>query len=417
MMIIQFIINFLLAYICDIAIQKKNKNRIFSVLLLGSIISSFTLLQKGELRYTYILGINMLMLLLFLGLWYLKKEKLNEAMQIFVPTAVYHLCNTFVTILFSLSSPQDYLAAEISFMTNLMLFIVSLVLFLLRKTRNIELSAMLMTSWRGIVFIIFAINSIANIELNSLSSNTIQSDDIFWIFIMLLQIMGMICLLFHDVQKENNRLIHTQLELEAFKNGKENYQKDIEFYNKLHTLKHDMKHIYRYMDELIKQKDLKTLQSVVEKNMELIQSDHLYKLANHTIMDMVLKDKKTYADDHGISFESDIRLPQQVEMEDLDIYILLSNLLDNALQHCDMKHPYVKIKGEIKDEYICFKTMNSITESVLQNNPSFITTKSDKENHGYGLASIHQIVNKYDGMFIHHEEDNMLICEAICKIA
>ena len=83
--------------------------------------------------------------------------------------------------------------------------------------------------------------------------------------------------------------------------------------------------------------------------------------------------------DSGISFESDIRLPQQVEMEDLDIYILLSNLLDNALQHCDMNHPYVKIKGEIRDEYICFKSMNSITESVLQNNPSFITTKSDKD--------------------------------------
>jgi hypothetical protein len=50
---------------------------------------------------------------------------------------------------------------------------------------------------------------------------------------------------------------------------------------------------------------------------------------------------------------------------------------------------------------------------VLKTNPDLISTKSEKDLHGFGIKSIRSIVEKYDGFFNFYEMDNRIFFEVL----
>ena len=96
----------------------------------------------------------------------------------------------------------------------------------------------------------------------------------------------------------------------------------------------------------------------------------------------------------------------------MDISIILSNLLDNAIES--------SLKQEPVNRFIdiqMFKRMgmnniiirNYIGTSVLRNNPQLNTTNKDDTGHGYGIKSIKKLVEKYNGDINITEENNYFV--------
>ena len=96
----------------------------------------------------------------------------------------------------------------------------------------------------------------------------------------------------------------------------------------------------------------------------------------------------------------------------MDMSILLSNLLDNAMNGCeDSDNPGIDLEISRKKSYIRIKVKNSIPTSVLLNNPELKTTQPEQSMHGYGIVSIREISSKYGGNVIFREEGKMFIAE------
>jgi sensor histidine kinase YesM len=92
--------------------------------------------------------------------------------------------------------------------------------------------------------------------------------------------------------------------------------------------------------------------------------------------------------------------------------ILLSNLLDNAINGCQYSdEPRIDLEITRKKAYVQIIIKNSIPNSVLLQNPDLNTTKLEKSMHGYGIASIREISSKYDGTVNFREENDMFIAE------
>ena len=95
-----------------------------------------------------------------------------------------------------------------------------------------------------------------------------------------------------------------------------------------------------------------------------------------------------------------------------DMGILMYNLMTNAIEATSMAD-----KKEIDLEignyhgYLKCKMSNTVQESVLKKNPKLKTSKKDKEYHGFGLESIHQVIEKYNGHYDHWEADGKFIQE------
>lgn len=67
--------------------------------------------------------------------------------------------------------------------------------------------------------------------------------------------------------------------------------------------------------------------------------------------------------------------------------------------------------------YLSIVIGNKIEKSVLSVNSSLKTSKSNKEQHGFGIQSVKQIADKYYGMTDFYEQDNMFYADIMLKKA
>lgn len=104
-------------------------------------------------------------------------------------------------------------------------------------------------------------------------------------------------------------------------------------------------------------------------------------------------------------------LPVNFIMNDYDITQLFSNLFKNAFEAASscVETKIVSIDIRQSAHYILIYVRNSFS-SVEE---KFKTTKMDKDNHGFGLEKIEEIVKKYKGEFTTAIEDDEFISEII----
>jgi len=89
----------------------------------------------------------------------------------------------------------------------------------------------------------------------------------------------------------------------------------------------------------------------------------------------------------------------------------LGNILDNAIEACEQLSSEKTI--ELKMRCINGMLYISCKNPTEQNDVSLLTTKSDKEQHGFGTVSINKIANKYGGYANFKIEEGLFVCEII----
>ncbi len=119
-------------------------------------------------------------------------------------------------------------------------------------------------------------------------------------------------------------------------------------------------------------------------------------------MNYVLTLKKQEAIERGVDFDATINIPSPIPMEDADLYLLLSNLLDNAIQHIGIRR---KISVEIisLEDRLSFRVINSADIKVLDSNNSIKYRPSEK--HGYGIMTVRTLLSKYGGTLFLDQDD------------
>lgn len=99
-------------------------------------------------------------------------------------------------------------------------------------------------------------------------------------------------------------------------------------------------------------------------------------------------------------------------ISDMDISILLSNILDNAINGCiGADSPEMELIIGTRKSFTYIIVKNSIPSSVLLKNPNLETTSKDRSIHGFGIMSIKKIAEKYSGSVDFREENNTFITE------
>ena len=119
---------------------------------------------------------------------------------------------------------------------------------------------------------------------------------------------------------------------------------------------------------------------------------------------------------NGIDFKLEIE-SNFAGFDDTDICVLLSNLLDNAIEASQSvpESPMITLTVTNKQNYLCILVRNRIMESVLAKNGQLKTTKRNKKNHGLGLYSVGQIVDKYEGMKNFYEKNGYFVADIWLK--
>lgn len=196
-------------------------------------------------------------------------------------------------------------------------------------------------------------------------------------------------------------LLHKK-EHEQYELSKEN----IELINrKCHDLKHQIRAI-RNMDK----EDIDKYLEEVENSVRIYES--IAKTGNE-VLDTILTEKSLYCTDHNITVSCVADGSQMHFINTVDLYSLLGNALDNAIEavekFTDKDKRIIDVLIYRQQQFLAINITNPAPEVLEYMEEIPVTTKEDKDYHGYGIKSMKYIVKKYNG-FLNIKEENGLFC-------
>ena len=130
-------------------------------------------------------------------------------------------------------------------------------------------------------------------------------------------------------------------------------------------------------------------------------------------IDALLQDKLIYCNSVGIEFTSLVDGDAFKDMATSDVYFLLTNIIDNAIEATEAieekEHRVISLTASKKQGLLMIEETNYYHGELSFNNDGSIkTTKQEnKKYHGFGTKSIAYIVKKYDGKMHYETEDNI----------
>jgi sensor histidine kinase YesM len=134
------------------------------------------------------------------------------------------------------------------------------------------------------------------------------------------------------------------------------------------------------------------------------------------IISAVLNLKLSQCNENGIKFNCKI-IGSMNGISETELSILLFNLLDNAIEAAVLQlSPFVDVYIAEEKAYLKIVIKNSSAQTDLNDNALPKTTKSDKSLHGFGLLTVSDIVNKYEGLMNLTKENDVFIADIRLKI-
>ncbi len=294
--------------------------------------------------------------------------------------------------------------------------ILSRKLFKNNRKQNIELTV---TEWI-FISVMLIVSTIIVICLNAISLETTSRTTMLYTVIALVCVVFInifVCLLITTLGKKNNLLLQNQV-YKLEKQYLHDYIESINFRQEITSkLRHDFSDNFTIVHTLLK--DQKTQEAIVhiENNLQEIARSDSFVNTNNYVVNAIINSKLSKAKSLGVEV-SCLSINNFSWISDMDLSRLLGNLLENGTCACELaiesnKKSSLHIKI-IEDDYkYIFSVKNTIHSSVLKDNPSLATTKSDKNNHGYGIKIIKEIAEKYNGQVDFYEQDDFFYCNVM----
>lgn len=163
---------------------------------------------------------------------------------------------------------------------------------------------------------------------------------------------------------------------------------------KCHDLKHQIAAIRSKTEKENFDKYLDRLED------SIIEYGTVVECGNETI-NVVLTEKNILCSTCGVKFSYIIDGALFDFMSEMEIYSLFGNALDNALESCskvtDPEKRVISLKAASRGEMVILHVENFFEETLTMVNGMPQTTKKGS-GHGFGLRSIQNIAEKYDGV-------------------
>lgn len=183
------------------------------------------------------------------------------------------------------------------------------------------------------------------------------------------------------------------------------YQKLSNERDRLGKENHEFKNTVSVWSRLLKNHEYSKLDELMD-NATKIEKRHtnVFVTGNATV-DIILNDKFFEAAEKRINFVADVNDLSKISIKDEEIIVLLSNILNNAIEACEaVEKPVIFVKIAVTHGNFVLSVKNSFNGNVKSD---FGTSKNDKLHHGYGIPNMKSIVAKYEGSYLTEQKDNM----------
>lgn len=209
-----------------------------------------------------------------------------------------------------------------------------------------------------------------------------------------------------ELVKQQNKYYENQLEIinASLKNSS--------------ILRHDMKNHLRVIFADIKNGNINDAQQHITDITDAYNAGNEIIRTGYPAIDSIVNFKLQNAKQDGIKINASSTLPQGLNISSFDSTVILGNLIDNALQAVSLvtENKFIDLVLHYSKGILLIKIANPFVNEIKKSGDNVITTKKDKENHGYGLASVKETVEKYNGTVEINPSDNIFTVKVVLYV-
>ena len=179
----------------------------------------------------------------------------------------------------------------------------------------------------------------------------------------------------------------------------ERVKRETEHYDKQRKREHEYKNQIVFMAALAREHKVDELNEYLKEYTKSLTGKMDSIDTNNIIVNSMLNLKYQEAKEKGITFIVKISDLSELKIRDEDIVMILSNLLNNAIEASEKcKEPTIKVKFVKERKQIVISVVNTLCVEPIMVGEKYVTTKrKDSSLHGIGIENIKETVDKYGG--------------------
>lgn len=184
----------------------------------------------------------------------------------------------------------------------------------------------------------------------------------------------------------------------------------------LRRFKHDMHSHFTVISEYCKKERYHELQdylAAIQVYSGLYESK---RFVGNTVVDAVIYDLCKIAEKEGAVIQITGTIPAECIIEPYDLCILFSNLLSNAVEasaRLQEKEKVIYLDVYYYNNQFYLSVKNNVEWAVHIEDNMMVTSKEDKNLHGFGIYNAKQVVEKYGGKITFTCQDDIFAAEIL----
>lgn len=184
---------------------------------------------------------------------------------------------------------------------------------------------------------------------------------------------------------------------------------------------HDLRHHLTAISTMVDQKEYDKLREFVDHYRKSVPADKVKFMCENYAANSVINHYIALAHEEKVQ-EVDARcvLAQDCSVEDTDLCVLLSNLLENALEGCrsvPAEKRKIKLRISTFAENLMLTVDNTFDGILLMENGEIFSRKRGNGKKGVGLTSVAAAAEKYGGELRYEEKDGWFMVSVMLDVS
>lgn len=168
----------------------------------------------------------------------------------------------------------------------------------------------------------------------------------------------------------------------------------------IRKFRHDINnHLYVLDSMLDEENNTRKAKKYIENLVGKLNKVKMYSSSGNIQLDSIVNYKLSEANEKDIEVSSDVKLPNECHIDMNDMVTILGNIIDNSIEAVEKldERRYIDLKIKYQIGTILINLKNSYDGNIKLKNGTIKTLKRNSMEHGIGLKSVEEAVQKYDG--------------------
>ena len=224
-----------------------------------------------------------------------------------------------------------------------------------------------------------------------------------------LGLVSLFCILFSYKKLQQNFRLSTELSLlKQQEHSLNQYVEEAKTrYDETKSFRHDIRNHIAVVKKLLQNGKLEEAITYVEDLDDMAEKMSFPCSTNNPVVDILVGNKLGIAKSMGIDVDCSLPLPYPCGIRDIDICIVLSNALDNAIHAVKNLgtgiEKYIRVSGRIQGDFLMMEIQNS-----------FHGKSAFKK--GTGLSNVKKVAEKYGGAMSIETQENVFVLHVLLII-